>query len=240
MREQELLAVRADQKVRDQDVAGIIRHLRQLANQRQRKALADDGCGTQRRAVALRQTVHPRQHQARQRCGESILALVRRAHQLLQEQRIAARTLDTLLGKRGRRRQESAGQRQRVLGAERAEIDRDERTPLHRSAPSGVERIAGDARGERKDGRHCPDATRQRGDIVERYLVGPMHVLDDHEHRSIRARRPEQTNDCGGPAPLARRVVHRRIQRVAVRRLRQTEEVAQKRLVARKRRVPRQ
>ena len=64
VREQELVAFGQDQKVRQQHVARIVGHLREIANERERKALADDRRRPQCRAVALRQPVHPREHEA--------------------------------------------------------------------------------------------------------------------------------------------------------------------------------
>ena len=132
VREQILVAFGQHEKVRHQHVARIVGHLRELAHEREREALADDRRRPQRRAVALRQPVHPREHEAGKRRRQRVVLLVGGAHQLLEEQRVAARAFDALPRKRGRRRQEPAGERERVLRAERAEVDRQQRTSLHR------------------------------------------------------------------------------------------------------------
>ena len=49
------------------------------------------------------------------------------------------------------------------------------------------------------------DGTRQRGEIIERHLVGPVHVLDDQQHRrdartpSRAAARPRRPGPAGAP-----------------------------------------
>ncbi len=138
VREQILVAFRQDEKVRHQHIAGKIGQLRELPNQREREALADDRRRAQRRAVAFRQPIHSREHQARKRRREAILLLGGGTHQLLEEQRVAARSFDALARKLGRRGTQSVGERKRVLRAERAEVDRQQRTSLHRSAPHAV------------------------------------------------------------------------------------------------------
>jgi hypothetical protein len=119
--------------------------LREVAHEREGKALSYDGRCAQCGAVALGQPVHPREHEAGKGSGQRVVLLVGGAHQLLEKQRVAGRALDALAREVRQWRPESARERERVFRAERSEVDRQQRTSLHGRAPRGGERIPGDA-----------------------------------------------------------------------------------------------
>ena len=123
MAEEEVGAVWLHEMVGDQRVARVVRQAGQVPHERERKALADDRGRPQRDALTLRQAVHPRQHEAVHRGGQTVLVLVRRTQQLLEEQRIAACAGHALVHPLLRQRHEPAAEAPRVRIVERSKVD---------------------------------------------------------------------------------------------------------------------
>jgi hypothetical protein len=74
MGEEESIAFRQDQGIRQERVAGIVGNAHQMSQQRQLETLADHRGGLKGLAVERRQAIHARQHQALQRGGKYRLA----------------------------------------------------------------------------------------------------------------------------------------------------------------------
>src|SRR5215831_10606999 len=107
------------------------------------KALTDDRGCLKRLPIERRQPVHARQHQALDRSRDRVLAaLLGVAQELLKKQWIAARAVDAGYRDPLRRIDEAAGEAQRLVLAQRPQIDRDKGRAVARGAPGRVDRIA--------------------------------------------------------------------------------------------------
>ena len=151
MGELEAVRDRPQEDASQQRVTGIVRLLKQRSEMGQAEALAEDGCSLDRAAVLGRQEVGAGEHDVLNRTRQSTVGEVRGApEQLLQEQRIAAGSLDALTDesigadKTSRDRARSAGRQGR-------KVDGDECRSAGDRAPMGVQRIAFETGCHRQD-----------------------------------------------------------------------------------------
>ncbi len=191
VREQELVALRKDEKVRDQHVARIVGQLRE----HRARARAESAGRRPTPPAAPRGRAPAAGPSARARGWRATPAARRPARR-----RRASAARGTAGCRRNARRTSA-----------RTRDDADRKPPANASAsfaPSGprsivssglpctdarhaaVERIAGDARGEREHRRQRADRARQRGDVIERHLVRPMQILDRRAAPAMPRRRP--------------------------------------------------
>ena len=78
---------------------------------------------------------------------------------------------------------EAAGDRLRLGRGERREIDRELKAASRSRPPAGIQRIAADARRQRKRCAGLRGGAREGRKLGEGVRVSPVHVLDDHEKR---------------------------------------------------------
>src|SRR5262249_30826661 len=147
MREEEIVAFRQDESVADETRADVGRIADEVPQQSERETLADDCRGLKRVMVGSIEAVHACQNKALNRRRDGICGtFLRIAQQLLQEQRVAACTLDAGSRDALGRIHEAAREIERLLAAQRTEINRREWSAATTSAPRSIDRIAFDTR----------------------------------------------------------------------------------------------
>jgi hypothetical protein len=127
MGEEQVVAFRTHQVVREQAVRPVAGIADQPPEDRQRKALADHRGCLQGRLVRDRQVVHARQHQALDRCRQLAGAgLCGIAQKLLQEKRVAAGAFDAFADQQALPLDQGVGQAFGFLRAQGRELDGDQ------------------------------------------------------------------------------------------------------------------
>ena len=229
MGEQERLAVvRPHEVARHEMLGGMVRMLEQVGQGSAVEALAEHRGRLQGRLVGRVEPVDARLHQVLHRARDAgFRAVLGVPQQLLQEQRVAGGPLDAPRGELVRRVEERARQRQRLLAPQRAEVERDQRCAGDPVAPLPAERVALEPRGHHQERGAFRHRERQRGQLRQLQLAGPVDVLDHQHARPRPARPPHQPGHRAALALVARRVVHGVVEGAQVLRLRQVEQVVE-------------
>ena len=223
------LALRADQGEFGDPLDVAIGLAKEVAQRFQVEALAEHGGGLERDPVVRVEPVEPRLDEAlhRARHGGSAALLLGVAEELLQEQRVAGRSLDAAFGQGGVRGEESPCQSARFRGVERAEVEGQRLVPGCLGPPCRTQRVAFDARRGYQDRRAPGNGGAERGQVRQGSPVGPMEVLD-HEQARAGAARPLGQAEQNAPAALgAGRIVHGVVERAQLGRLLHPEQVVQ-------------
>ena len=185
MSELQTVPGRTHQDVPHQRVAIVLRLLEQRPEVGKAEALAEDRGCLNRATILGRQQIGTGQHDALNGCREaSVREVAGASEQLLQEQRIAAGTLDALIGER-RRIDEAPRDRPRVGRRKRRKIDGDQRSAAGDAAPMRIEGIALDAGGHDENRSADRGGAGDRREQAERFRIGPMHVLDRDQKRPV-------------------------------------------------------
>ena len=141
--EEEIVAFRQDESIADENIADVVRIADEMAQQSERETLADYRRGLKRVAVGSIDPVHACQHKALDGWRDGICgSFLGIAQQLLQEQRVAASTLDAGSCDALCRVHEAGSEIERLVTAQRTEINRCERSAATARAPRRIDRVA--------------------------------------------------------------------------------------------------
>ncbi len=232
MREQEILALRADQVVREQrgrnrssasrSDAATARAENAGRGQRPRATQRGHAPAAGRPAPARGSTATPAG-------GRRVPRLRAAAARGTADCRRRARR--TFARMRRRRREVRCGERSASSSVQRRKVDVVSAQPLQRRAPAAVERVAvRRATSARAPRAFAAIACASAATIIERDPVRPMQILDRDEHRRARGSRSRPDGSATSPSrALTRRVVHRLVQLAPRYRQRQVEQVGQER-----------
>ena len=147
--------------------------------------------------------------------------------QLLQEQRIAARSRDAGLGEVLVVLHVGMRQDPRFRRTQGAEIDRHDRHAAGGGTPRGVDRIALDAGRQHQDHRAFGYQTGQHGEVGMHLPVRPVDVLERQDQRPQGRDLPDQLGDDGAAAKVPRRMVQGVVDGAQFRRNRLVEQRSQ-------------
>ena len=178
MREQEIITLRKDQGVDDEAVADIVRFVDEVPQQGEIKTLADNRCSLKRLPVTLRQSVHAREDQTLDGCGDGISAsFFRVVQKLFQKERIAARALNACKRDRMTRVDEPSSQAQRLVPSQWTQIDGREWCSTATCAPRSVKRVALDTRRHGQKAGTVRYGRCKRRKMPEHLRISPMEIL---------------------------------------------------------------